>query len=75
MFISWYYGMVISLHIFLISIFIFITIFNSFEKYDYTMVAPILYASIFILMGWIIAWPIVYILSKRKTEPLLAQEN
>lgn len=63
-FTTWYYGLVTVFHSFLVSGFIFITIFNSLETYDYSMVGPTLYASIIILMLWSAAWPI-YVLYNR----------
>jgi hypothetical protein len=67
-FATWYYGLVTAFHSFLVSGFIFITIFNSLEKYDYTMVGPTLYASIIILMLWSAAWPIYILYGRLSTQ-------
>ncbi len=68
-FATWYYGLVISFHAFFISMFIFITIFNSFEKYDYTKVGPTLYGSMGLLLIWIIAWPVYYLINRFVAQP------
>lgn len=66
---SWFYGMVIIFHTFFVSMFIFITIFNSLEKYNYSQVGPILYASIVLLMLWIIAWPVYLVFRRFSAQP------
>jgi len=64
----WFYGLLISFHTFLISIFIFITIFNSLEKYDYSRVGPTIYASMGLLMLWIAAWPVYYFTNRHLSQ-------
>lgn len=61
----WFYGLVISFHSFLVSTFIFITILNSSEKYDYAMVGPMVYATMVLLLVWIVAWPVYWLMVKR----------
>jgi len=68
-FISWFYGMVIVFHTFFISMFIFITIFNSLEKYNYSQVGPILYGSMVLLLVWIATWPVYLLVRKFLTQP------
>jgi hypothetical protein len=68
-FAAWFYGLVISFHAFFISVFIFITIFNSAENYDYAQVGPILYASTGLLLVWMAAWPVYLIMIKFMTQP------
>ena len=60
----WFYGLVISFHTFFISMFIFITIFNSLEKYDYSKIGPTVYGSLILLMLWILAWPVYLLVGK-----------
>jgi hypothetical protein len=68
-FATWYYGLVISFHVFFVSMFIFITIFNSLEKYDYSKVGPILYGSMIVLLLWIMAWPVYYLFAQFRSQP------
>ena len=63
-FTAWFYGVVISFHVFFVSTFIFITILNSSEKYDYSMVGPTVYGSMVLLLVWIVAWPIYLMAGK-----------
>jgi hypothetical protein len=65
---TWFYGLVSVFHAFLVSGFIFITIFNSLEKYDYSMVGPTLYASIILLMLWSVAWPVYSMYTRFSTQ-------
>jgi hypothetical protein len=61
---TWFYGLVISFHIFFITASIFITILNSSEKYDYSMIGPTVYVSIGLLLISIIAWPVYLVVGK-----------
>jgi hypothetical protein len=63
--IAWFFGALVCLHIFLVSGTIFITIFNSAERYNYNNIGPMLYTSLGLLAIWILAGPIVAILSKK----------
>lgn len=56
---AWYYGLVAVFHLFLCSVFILVAILNSDERYDYTSVGPMVYGSFILLMGWILAFPIL----------------
>lgn len=67
-FTTWFYGMVSTFHAFLVSGFIFITIFNSQEEYDYVRVGPILYASIILLVVWALVWPVYSIYIRFSTQ-------
>ena len=61
---TWFYGLVISFHIFFITSSIFITILNSSERYDYSMIGPTVYMSIGLLLFSIVAWPIYLVVRK-----------
>jgi hypothetical protein len=63
-FATWFYGLLISFHAFLVSGFIFITILNSLEKYDYSRFGPTLYGSMILLIVWIVCWPVYYVFNK-----------
>jgi hypothetical protein len=67
-FATWFYGLLISFHAFLVSGFIFITILNSLEKYDYARVGPTLYGSMILLIGWIVGWPVYYVFSRMNAQ-------
>jgi hypothetical protein len=63
-FMAWFFGVLACLHIFLVSGLIFITVFNSSERYDFARLGPMLYTSIALLASWIIAWPVYQLLTK-----------
>lgn len=61
---AWFYGLVISLNIFLVVGVNFVALYNSAEKFDYQAIGSIIYGSIVLVLGWAISWPI-YALVKR----------
>ena len=71
-FATWFYGLLISLHTFLVSGFIFITIYNSMETYDYSQIGPTLYGSMILLIVWIVGWPAYYFFNKITTQSKVA---
>lgn len=62
---AWFYGALACLHFFLLSGTIFITIFNSLEKYNYAYIGPVLYGSIGLLGAWILSLPFVLLFGKK----------
>lgn len=54
--IGWYYGLLSTLHLFLLSVFIFVYIINSQEKYDYTRLGPMVYGAFLLFMAWLLAF-------------------
>ena len=72
-FITWFYGLLIAFHTFLVSGFILITIFNSLETYDYAMMGPTVYGSIFLLMAWILAWPVYFVYQKLRPQSAISE--
>lgn len=65
---AWFYGMLVCLHIFLVSGIVFITTFNSAENYNYSYMGPLLYSSFGLLAAWVLAAPLVAIMAKRKAQ-------
>lgn len=61
---TWFYGLVISFHIFFITTSIFITILNSSERFDYSMIEPTVYVSIGLLFISIVSWPVYLVVGK-----------
>ncbi|MCX8491651.1 MAG: hypothetical protein ORN54_11345 [Cyclobacteriaceae bacterium] len=61
---AWFYGLVISLNIFLIVGVNFVALYNSAEKFDYQAIGSIIYGSIALVVGWAVCWPL-YPLAKR----------
>jgi len=65
---TWYYGLLITLHLFLSSVFIFLAILNSNEKYDYSNLGPTVIGSLVIFFGWIITYPLVPFFHKTSNQ-------
>jgi hypothetical protein len=61
---AWFYGLIISLNIFLITGVNFVALYNSSEKFDYQSIGPIVYGSIVLVLGWSISWPFYLIVKK-----------
>lgn len=61
---SWYFGMLSCLHLFLISTFIFLAILNSSERYDYSRLGPTVIGSFIVFVLWIAAFPMVPFFTK-----------
>ena len=62
---AWFYGLLICLHLFMSSVFIFAGILNSNEKYDYSRLGPAVYGSFALFCIWIVLYPIVLIYQRR----------
>jgi hypothetical protein len=65
---GWFHGVLVCLHVFLVSGIIFITTLNSAENYNYNYLGPMLYASFGLLALALLAAPIVAVVVKRKTN-------
>jgi hypothetical protein len=61
---AWFYGLVISLNIFLIIGVNFVALYNSAEKFDYQAIGPIIYGGIVLVVGWAISWPLYAVARK-----------
>jgi len=67
-FMAWFLGALVCLHFFLISGITFVTTFNSMEDYNYVHIGPLLYASLGLLAMWILAGPVVAMISKKQAQ-------
>jgi hypothetical protein len=57
-FVSWYYGLVICLNLFVIVACSYISLFNSGERFDYERIGIIIYGSVWLMILWAFSWPI-----------------
>ncbi len=64
-FMAWFYGLVVTLNIFMVIALSFVTVANIGEKYDFSNVGYLIYGSIGLVMIWLISWPI-YLLFRKK---------
>lgn len=61
---AWLHGLVITLNIFFVVGFSFISVYNSAEVFDYSRIGPIIYGSVILVVLWALAWP-VYLISRK----------
>jgi hypothetical protein len=61
---AWFHGLIITINIFFIASLLFLHVYNSGERYDYSGMAPAIYGSLFLVTAWVISWP-VYLLSQK----------
>lgn len=67
---SWFFGLIITVNIFLIIGFSFISLFNSGEKYDFARLQPVIIGSIVLVISWSVAWPLYWVFRNlRKKSP------
>jgi hypothetical protein len=63
-FVSWYYGLAITLNLFMIVATSYVSLFNSGERFEYERIGIIIYGSIALMILWTIGWP-VYSLTRK----------
>ena len=63
-FMGWFYGLIVTLNIFMIISLSFITVANIGEKYDFSNVGYLIYGSIGLFVSWLISWPIYQLFRK-----------
>ncbi|MBK5279143.1 MAG: hypothetical protein JJE09_09805 [Bacteroidia bacterium] len=61
---TWFYGFIITLNLFFVTLVNFSGVYNSGEKFDYSKIGVLIYGSIGLIVLWSIAWP-VYSLSRK----------
>jgi uncharacterized membrane protein len=57
---SWLHGQVITLNIFIVISLSFIGLYNSAERFDYTRIGTIIYASVGLVVVWALSWPFIW---------------
>jgi hypothetical protein len=65
-FVSWFYGLVICLNLFVIVAVSFVSLFNGGERFDYARIGIIIYGSIGLMVAWALSWPVYLIFPKKK---------
>ena len=61
---AWFYGLIVTLNIFLVISLSFITIANTGDKYDFSNVGYLIYGSIALFVIWLISWPVYQLFRK-----------
>jgi hypothetical protein len=63
-FVSWFYGLIVTLNIFFIIALSFVSLYNSSEKFNYSRIGWIIYGSVGLMIIWAIGWPVYTIFRK-----------
>jgi uncharacterized membrane protein len=66
-FVSWFYGLVICLNLFIIVAVSYVSLFNGGERFEYQRIGVIIYGSIALMIAWAFSWPVYSIFARRKT--------
>ncbi|HEX8060775.1 MAG TPA: hypothetical protein VF473_07555 [Cyclobacteriaceae bacterium] len=64
--VTWFYGLVICLNVFIIVAVSYISLFNGGERFEYHRIGIIIYGSIALLIAWAVVGPVYLIFSKKK---------
>lgn len=61
---SWFYGFVVALNLFFVTVINFLGVFNSGDRYDYSNIGVLIYGSVGLVILWSVCWPL-YALSRK----------
>ena len=64
---AWFYGLIMTLNIFFVVALVYISQYNSNERFDYGRVAFLIYGSVSMIVLWAAFWP-GYLIFKRFTS-------
>jgi hypothetical protein len=64
---AWFYGLIMTLNIFFLVALVYISQYNSNERFDYGRVAFLIYGSVSLVVLWAAFWP-GYLIFKRFTS-------
>jgi len=65
-FVTWFYGLVIFLNLFVIVAVSYVSLFNGGERFEYERIGIIIYGSIALMIAWALSWPVYLIFPKKK---------
>lgn len=68
---TWFHGVLITFHVFLIVSINFIEVFNSGASYNYNSIIFVIYGSICLIVLWAIAWPMYLIYARYFNKQLV----
>lgn len=62
---TWYFGMLIFFHLFLMVALAFVNLTNSLEKFDYARMGFLINGSLAVLLVWVVGYPLYQFLRKK----------
>lgn len=70
-FLSWFYGLIITLNFFFIIALSYTSLYNSSEKFDYSRIGWVIYGSVGLMIVWALGWPIYSVLRKNLNKQIV----
>jgi hypothetical protein len=70
-FLSWFYGLIISVNLFVTVALNFINLYNSAENFDYPRIGFIIYGSVTLVVAWALSWPVYALIRKILTKQVI----
>ena len=61
---TWFFGLVITLNLFFVTLISFSGVYNSGERFDYSNLGILIYGNIGLIILWVVSWPF-YKLSRK----------
>lgn len=68
---SWFYGLIITINIFFILAMNLVQVYNSSEKFDFSVVGFMVYGSVALMISWAVSWPLIVIYRKFYAKPAI----
>lgn len=65
---AWFYGLIMTLNIFFIIALVYISQFNSNERFDFGRIAFLIYGSVALIVVWAALWPVYLIFRRAKSK-------
>lgn len=66
---TWFYGLITTLNIFFVIALVYISQFNSNERFDYGRIAVLIYGSVALIVLWAAVWPGYLIFRRLRSKP------
>ncbi len=66
---TWFYGLIATLNIFFVIALVYISQFNSNERFDYGRIAFLIYGSVGLIVLWAALWPGYLIFRRLRSKP------
>lgn len=70
-FLSWFFGLIITLNIFFIIALSYVSLYNSSEKFDYSRIGAIIYGGVGLMILWALAWPVYSVFRKISNKQIV----
>lgn len=66
---TWFYGLIMTLNIFFVIALVYVSQYNSSERFDYGRVAFLIYGSVGLMVLWAALWPVYLIFRRISSKP------